>query len=93
MNLSFWCIEERHSRWLLSPSAEARLASLGQAGQPLERRRAILVEALVLRHGGMVIPVGGGGTRAEGRGRPPCKRQLGLPPTRSVLLPLPLLRD
>ena len=39
----------------------------------------IHVEALVLRHAGRWIPVGGDGTWVDGRGRPALMRPLGVP--------------
>ena len=41
---------------------------MGQAGRPPEQRRVIHVEALVLRHAGRWIPVGGDGTWVDGSG-------------------------
>jgi len=41
---------------------------VGQAGRPPEQRRVIHVEALVLRHAGRWIPVGGDGTWVDGSG-------------------------
>ena len=63
---------------------------MGQAGRPPEQRRVIHVEALVLRHAGRWIPVGGDGTWVDGRGRPALMRPLDVPLHVPVLPPLPI---
>ena len=50
----------------------------------------IHVEALLLRLAGGWIPVGGDGTRVDGRGRPALMRPLGVPLHVPVLSPLPI---
>ena len=71
----------------------------GQAGRPGAGRLAPVrqpvshADGLLLRLVGDDAVVGGDGTRVEGRGRTACMGPRGLPPARSVLLLLSLLRD
>ena len=47
------------------------------------------VDALLLRHAGVVLPVGGDGTWVDGRGRPALLRPLGVPLHLPMLPPFP----